>query len=269
MSATKSLPQKPSAEHLRKEAKSIARRSAIRLSTAQHRLAREYAYRNWTELILAVEMMAQSQGPDTSGSEGPPTPSAPPRADTGACVPVLPLRGLVAFPHDAYPIYVGRRTSIDAVTSARERGGAVLLVAQKDAQVGDAATAELYEVGTLAAILKVVELPDGTLKIIVEGQKRAHVKRVTFEKGFAEAEIEDVQEPRSSHRLERRRLVGQVLRHLRRQVGKSWVTKLGKPSEVADLVASQLEIEIADKQASLELTDPVERLHKILSHLGA
>ena len=135
MAATKSLPQKPSAEHLRKEAKRVARDNATQLSVAQHRLAREYGYRNWTELIAAVEMMARSQTPGGSGPDNPHPPLPPIDADTANLVPVLPLRGLVAFPHDAYPIYVGRRTSIDAVTLAQGRGGAVLLVAQPS-QIG-------------------------------------------------------------------------------------------------------------------------------------
>lgn len=289
MAAAKPLPQKPSAEHLRKEAKRVARRSAIRLSTAQHRLAREYGYRNWTELIVAVEMIARSRTPGGSGAGGPQPPSPPPHGDASTLVPLLPLRGLVAFPHDAFPIYVGRQTSIDAVRTAGERGGAILLVAQKDPYVGDAAKAELYEVGTLGAIREVAELPDSTLKIIVEGQKRARIKRVTFEKGFAEAEVEEVAEaeievvgemataaPKAEMKSGAARLVSQVLVaevlsawDKREGDYPRWIeqAKLRKPSEVADIVASHLAIEIAEKQALLETADPIERLRKILAHI--
>src|ERR1700731_1432296 len=101
----KRLPNNPSEENLRKQAKRLASQEDLQLAAAQRRLAIEYGYRNWAELI---------------------------RAAASQFVPVIPLRGLVAFPHEVYPIYVGRQKSVSAI-DAVAAGSPILLVAQRDA----------------------------------------------------------------------------------------------------------------------------------------
>src|SRR5215469_9538623 len=104
--SSKSLPNRASEEYLRKEAKRLARGDAMQLAAAQRRLAREYGYPNWAGLINAVQAMASSAG-GGSGADSSGAPSSPPaRESARAIFPLLPLRGLVAFPHASYPIFL-------------------------------------------------------------------------------------------------------------------------------------------------------------------
>src|ERR1700722_3570440 len=113
---------------------------------------------------------------------------------------MVPLRGLVAFPHEVYPIYIGRRRSLKAVEAAEDpksqiplaANSPILLVAQRDASVATPSPADMYEVGTMGVIAERHRLPDGTAKIIVEGKKRARVKRFAFDQKFFKAEAEDM-----------------------------------------------------------------------------
>src|SRR6266481_2270423 len=122
----KRLPQNPSEENLRKQAKQLAKDEGLQLAAAQRRLAIEYGYRNWAELMRAV--------------------SSP-------FVPLVPLRGLVAFPHEVHPLYVGRPKSIGAL-DAVAAGAPVLLVAQRDATVAEPGATDMYEVGTLCTVIR-------------------------------------------------------------------------------------------------------------------
>src|SRR5260221_73673 len=160
----KRLPNNPSEENLRKQAKQLAREEGLQLAAAQRRLAIEYGYRNWAELIQAV---------------------------ASQFVPVIPLRGLVAFPHEVYPIYVGRQKSVNAI-DAVAAGSPILLLAQRDATVAEPSPTDMYEVGTLGVIVERQQLSDGTAKIVVEGRRRARVTRYVFDQTFYKAEVEQV-----------------------------------------------------------------------------
>ena len=122
----KRLPNNPSEENLRKQAKQLAKKEGLQLAASQRRLAIEYGYKNWAELIRAV---------------------------SSRLVPVLPLRELVAFPHEAYPIFVGRQKSLSAI-DAVAAGSPILLLAQRDATVAEPSPTDMYEVGTLAVIVE-------------------------------------------------------------------------------------------------------------------
>ena len=140
----KRLPNNPSEENLRKQAKQLAKDEGLQLAAAQRRLAIEYGYRNWVELMRSV--------------------SSP-------FVPLVPLRGMVAFPHEVYPIYVGRQKSVSAI-DAVSAGSPILLVAQRDATIAEPSPTDMYEVGTLGVIVERQRVSDGTAKIMVEGRSR-------------------------------------------------------------------------------------------------
>ncbi len=260
----KRLPEKPSEENLRKQAKRLAKQEGLQLAAAQRRLAIEYGYQNWAELMHAV---------------------------ASRFVPVIPLRELVAFPLEVYPIYVGRPKSVSAI-DAVAAGSPILLIAQRDAMVAEPAASDMYEVGTLGVIVERQRLSDGTAKIMVEGRKRARVIRFAFDQRFYKAEVEeaadterlgvkafDVGLPRSDrgdrvHALIRSAnsaLAAYVQR--KRTTIPELATRLKEieedPSILPYMIARHLKIKVAEQQALLECVSPVERLEKMLSYLEA
>ncbi len=193
-SSPKSLPANPSAEYLRKEAKRLARDEAIQLTAAQRRLAHEYGYRSWAELMTAVQKMASAGGAGIGANPSKPVGSTP-VSDSGANVfPLLPLRGLVAFPHVSYPIFVGRPTSIKAVQCAKDREVPIFLAAQRDPKSTDPSSSEMYQVGSLGRVIEAMQFPDGSVKTIIEADRRARVNRFIFDTDFSKAEVEEIEE---------------------------------------------------------------------------
>ena len=254
----KRLPQNPSEENLRKQAKRLAAQEDLQLAAAQRRLATEYGYRNWSELMRAV--------------------SSP-------FVPVIPLRGLVAFPHEVYPIYVGRQKSVNAI-DAVAAGSPILLLAQRDAKVAAPSPADMYEVGTLAVIVERDSLSDDTAKIIVEGRRRARVTRFAFDQQFYKAEVKEVADTErlsvralgvglsvSDQARRERALVRSVYSALGPYLSRNWTafarTEIEDPAVLPYMIARHLTIDLAEQQALLECVSPVERLEKILAHLEA
>jgi len=207
------------------------------------------------------------------------------RAVSSRFVPVVPLRELVAFPHEAYPIFVGRPKSVSAI-DAVAAGSPILLVTQRDAKVAAPSPADMYEVGTLAVIVERDRLSDGTAKIIVEGRRRARVTRFVFDQTFYKAEVEEVADTErlemqalelglsSSDPAKRERALvrlvlsvfGSYVRRKRRPFPR---TTIGNPAVLPYAIAHHLEIEVAEQQALLECVSPVERLEKILGYLEA
>ena len=96
---------------------------------------------------------------------------------TDNLIPVLPLRDVVVYPHMVIPLFVGRERSIDALDAAMKDGKQILLIAQKDAEIDEPNFSDLYQVGTLANILQLLKLPDGTVKVLVEGAERSKILR--------------------------------------------------------------------------------------------
>lgn len=271
------LPASPNEEYLRKEAKRLARADGIQLASAQRRLAHEYGCRNWAELMTAVASisLAGNGGANPSRPTGP-----PPMSESGANVfPLLPLRGLVAFPHVSYPIFVGRAKSLCAVEHALERKLPIVLAAQKDAANADPFSSDMYQVGVLAKVIQFVRLPDGTIKTIVETTTRARINRFLFDEDFSKAEAVEIDEPASSDaRIDT--LVPSVISSLVRKRAKTFgeenpegwavaATTADGASMLADRIASELVMDLAWKQALLELLNPVERLEKLLAYLNA
>jgi ATP-dependent Lon protease len=254
----KRLPNNPSEENLRKQAKRLASRDGLQLAAAQRQLAIEYGYRNWADLMRAV---------------------------WSRFVPVLPLRELVAFPHEAYPIFVGRQMSLRAI-DAVAAGSPILLLAQRDAKVAAPSPADMYQVGTLAVIVERDSLSDDTAKIIVEGRRRARVTRFAFDQQFYKAEVKGVADTErlnmqsldvglsvSDQAKRERALVRSVYSALGPYLSRNWTafarTEIEDPAVLPYMIARHLTIDVAGQQALLECVSPVERLEKILGYLEA
>src|SRR5229473_6299070 len=109
-------------------------------------------------------------------------------------VPLFPLRELIVFPHEVYPIFVGRQKSIKALEAAESKKTPILLVAQKDAKVAEPAAGDLYSVGTLGIVVQLLRLPDGTVKALLEGKKRARVVRYATMDDYFQVEAEEIEE---------------------------------------------------------------------------
>src|SRR5436853_5023852 len=111
-----------------------------------------------------------------------------------AVVPLLPLRELIVFPHEVYPIFVGRQKSIRALEEAEASKKPILLAAQKDAKVADPGPDDIYTMGTLGVVVQLLRLPDGTVKALLEGKRRARILRYLSQEDYFQVEAEEIEE---------------------------------------------------------------------------
>ena len=193
--------------------------------------------------------------------------------DSGA-IPVLPLRDVVVYPHMVIPLFVGREKSIKALDAAMSDNKQILLVAQKSADVDEPQPADMYEIGTLASILQLLKLPDGTVKVLVEGGERAEIRSMTVVDEFFTAEIEaagDVIElpEREMEVLMRSAtaLFDQYVK-LNKKVPPEVLTSLAsidEPSRLADTMAAHMALKLEEKQHVLEMFDVRERLEHLMA----
>ena len=187
--------------------------------------------------------------------------------------PVLPLRDIVVFPHMIVPLFVGREKSIRALEEVMKADKLILLATQMNATDDDPAVESIYQTGTLASVLQLLKLPDGTVKVLVEGQARAKVHQYTNTDDFYEADAETVaDDPVDEVEVEAlaRSVVSEFEGYvkLNKKISPevvSAVTQIEDNSKLADTVASHLAVKIADKQAVLETTSIAQRLEKCLS----
>ncbi len=185
--------------------------------------------------------------------------------------PVLPLRDIVVFPHMIVPLFVGRERSIRALEEVMRTDKHILLAAQKNAGDDDPATDAIYEMGTLAAVLQLLKLPDGTVKVLVEGTQRAKIVRYTANPDYYEAEVERIAEvvgAKDEIEALSRSAVSQFESYvkLNKKISPEVLGTLGQIddySKLADTVASHLAIKIPEKQELLEITKISERLEKV------
>jgi ATP-dependent Lon protease len=193
-------------------------------------------------------------------------------SETKKTLPVLPLRDIVVFPHQPVPLFVGREKSVRALEEAmRDEGKDILLLTQKDKDDDDPSPIAIYEIGVVATILQLLKLPDGTVKVLVEGKTRAAVARYTDQADYYEAEIADLPEdPQASPEAEAlsRAVVEQFESYvkLNKKVppeALAAMPQIDNPGELADRVASHLSVKISEKQALLEIFDVVKRLEKV------
>jgi ATP-dependent Lon protease len=192
--------------------------------------------------------------------------------DESSDVPVLPLRDVVVYPHMVIPLFVGRDKSIVALDRAMAASKRILLVAQKKADNDDPQPGDLYEVGTLATILQLLKLPDGTVKVLVEGSERALVDRINVGDHFS-AEITVLNEDDRHDEREIDVLVRSIIAQfeqyvkLNKKVPPEILTSLSgidEPGRLADTVAAHMALKLAEKQRILEIQDVKTRLEQIL-----
>jgi ATP-dependent Lon protease len=187
--------------------------------------------------------------------------------------PVLPLRDIVVFPHMIVPLFVGREKSIRALEEVMKADKLILLATQQNASDDDPATDAIFTTGTLASVLQLLKLPDGTVKVLVEGQVRAKVLDYTRTEDFYEADAEVLEdEPSDTVELEglARTIVSEFDSYvkLNKKISPevaAAVTQIDEHSKLADTIASHLAVKIADKQAVLEIPSVAKRLEKCLA----
>jgi ATP-dependent Lon protease len=185
--------------------------------------------------------------------------------------PVLPLRDIVVFPYMIVPLFVGREKSINALEEVMRTDKQILLAAQRNASDDDPATDAIFTVGTLASVLQLLKLPDGTVKVLVEGSTRARIKRYTSNANYFEAEVERVKEEAGSQEeIEAlaRSAVTQFESYvkLNKKISPEVlgsVSQIEDYSRLADTIASHLAIKIGEKQEVLEITTISERLERV------
>ena len=187
--------------------------------------------------------------------------------------PLLALRDVVVYPHMVIPLFVGREKSIKALEEAMESDKQIVLVAQVNASDDDPAPSDLYQVGTIATILQLLKLPDGTVKVLVEGASRAFTKNVTLGDGYLKAEVKET--PFSSvEEREGEVLVRSLLSQFEQYVKLSKkvaseiltsVSNIEEPGRLSDTIAAHLALKIQDKQRILEIFDIRERIDHLMA----
>jgi ATP-dependent Lon protease len=186
--------------------------------------------------------------------------------------PVLPLRDIVVFPHMIVPLFVGREKSIKALEEVMRSDTFILLATQKNASDDEPATDAIFSIGTLASVLQLLKLPDGTVKVLVEGAARAEVKKYTDREDYFEAEAVVIADT-SGDQVEAEALARSVVNEfegyvkLNKKVSPEVVgvvQQIEDYAKLADTVASHLAVKIPDKQLILETPTVTERLEKVL-----
>ena len=190
-------------------------------------------------------------------------------------LPLLPLRDVVVFPHMVIPLFVGRPKSIKALETAMEGGKNILLVAQKSAAKDEPGVEDMYEIGCVASILQMLKLPDGTVKVLVEGGQRARIERVTDQRAMFSAMVLPLPaDERATHEVEamRRAIIAQFDQYvkLNKKIPPEILTSLAGIEEagrLADTIAAHLPLKLEQKQEILEVLDVGGRMEKLLSQL--
>ncbi|HJX28816.1 MAG TPA: endopeptidase La, partial [Thermoanaerobaculia bacterium] len=189
-------------------------------------------------------------------------------------LPVLPLKDTVVFPYIILPLSVGRDKSVLAVDRALAESRVIMLVAQRDPAIDNPGEEELYKVGTAAVIMRMLKLPDGRIRILVQGLSRARVHHLSQTEPYLQAKIERIEEPKleAAGNLEVEALLRSVKESLDRAVGLGKpispevmviAANLEDPGRLADLAASNLELKPTEAQGILETIDPLERLRRV------
>jgi len=190
-------------------------------------------------------------------------------------LPLLPLRDVVVFPHMVVPLFVGRAKSIKALEAAMELGKSIMLVAQKNASKDEPTSEDVYEIGCVSNILQMLKLPDGTVKVLIEGAQRARVERVVDTGTHFSCDlsvVSDLSEPGSEIEALRRAILTQFDQYvkLNKKIPSEILTSLNgidDPGRLADTIAAHLPIKIEQKQDVLETLTVGVRLEKLLAQI--
>jgi ATP-dependent Lon protease len=192
-------------------------------------------------------------------------------------VPLLPLRDIVVFPHMVVPLFVGREKSVRALEDAMQSGRTLLLAAQADAKNDNPTEADIFPIGTIGSIVQLIKLPDGTVKVLVEGKQRGRIVRFHPNPEFFMVEIEAIREDEPVS-IETEALIRSINTafetyvKLNKKVPPEMlqtVQQIAEPSRLADVVVAHLNLKIEDKQRILEIQSPRERLEQVYSLMQA
>ncbi len=192
-------------------------------------------------------------------------------------LPLLPLRDVVVFPHMVVPLFVGRSKSVNALSNAMNLDKRILLATQKNAGVDSPGEKDLYGVGTIGTVLQLLRLPDGTVKALVEGKKRAQLIRFTDKEKYILGEVEPILEPEvtdAQTEAVNRTVVGMFEEYakINKNISKDLITNISAISDVsqlADTVAAHFNFKIQDKQQLLETVAPMERMTLLFRFMQA
>jgi ATP-dependent Lon protease len=192
-------------------------------------------------------------------------------------VPLLPLRDIIVFPHMVVPLFVGRQRSIKALEEATQKQSLIFLSSQKDAKTNDPTEEDIYKIGTLGSVVQMLKLPDGTVKVLIEGKKRARVARFVANPDFFLVDVEEAPEV-----VERNTEVEALVREvhttfenyvkLKKKIPPEMVmsvSSIDDPGRLADTIVAHLGIKLEDRQNLLETFNASERLEKVLGHMRA
>jgi len=194
----------------------------------------------------------------------------------GELLPVLPLRDIVVFPHMIVPLFVGREKSVRALEAVMRDDKQILLVAQKNAAQDDPGADDLYQVGTVSTVLQLLKLPDGTVKVLVEGGRRARITgfkevQTHFEAYAAPLEDAPQAEPPETEALART-VVGQFEQYIKlnKKIAPEVLVSINQiddPNKLGDTVAAHLSLKIPEKQELLETPGVAARLERVFAHM--
>lgn len=192
-------------------------------------------------------------------------------------LPLLPVRDMVVFPYMVLPLYVGRDASIAAVEEALSGERMIFLSSQKNAEVEEPETKDIYNIGTVALILRMLKLPDGRVKILVQGLKRAGINEYEQEDPFYKVKLDLIEETEPKEGLKTEALV----RHVKEQLSKAVnlgkpilpdllavIETINEPGKLADIIVANLGLKAEESQIILEETDPAKRLEKVNEFLN-
>jgi ATP-dependent Lon protease len=192
-------------------------------------------------------------------------------------VPLLPLRDIIVFPHMVVPLFVGRQRSIKALEEATQKQSLIFLSSQRDAKTNDPTEDDIYKIGTLGSVVQMLKLPDGTVKVLIEGKRRARIARFVANPDFFLVDVEEAPEI-----VERNTEVEALIREvhttfenyvkLKKKIPPEMVmsvSSIDDPARLADTIVAHLGIKLEDRQNLLETFNAAERLEKVLGHMRA
>ncbi len=223
--------------------------------------------------VAPDKVAAEKAAPEKVAADKPVRAEAP--APKGDLLPVLPLRDIVVFPHMIVPLFVGREKSVRALEAVMKDDKQILLVAQKNATQDDPSADDIYRIGTVSTILQLLKLPDGTVKVLVEGGRRAGIIAFKETEAYFEAYVETIPDQAGEAKeLEAlgRSVVSQFEQYIKlnKKIAPEVLVSLNQieePSKLADTVASHLNLKIAEKQELLEVAKVSDRLERVFGHM--
>ncbi len=198
------------------------------------------------------------------------------KENSSKILPLIPLRDIVVFPNMVAPLFVGRDKSVKALEDAMNNDKEIILVTQRDSAIDDPEYKDIYEVGTLGKILQLLRLPDGTVKVLIEGGNRVHIKNFLFNERFLEANYITIIENKEIDVIEEKALLRtaseqfEAYTKLNKKITSDVVTSIAEInniSKMSDVIASHLNISLSEKQDLLEQLTASIRMEKVLEFI--